>query len=228
MSSRSTRVATRVPARAEQRYRAVLGDVLQRCEPGRVNSDVRVLVADAERAAECDDWQAARAAYVDAGDCATGYGLWRSAMRCYRHALELELTDAAVVERAVAISTHLAYATSLDWLHYRATLADARFPRFSCRKAEVVVGERGCYVTCPLVGPVLSVAMPARGVIDAAPFPRFARVPPAMALIVLRRALFAGPRDEPYAPRLARVTFANHASVELDELGDWWPAMLSP
>jgi hypothetical protein len=202
--------------------------VLQRCEHDRVNSDVRVLVADAERAAESDDWHAAQAAYVDAGDCATGYGLWRSAIRCYRHALELELTDANVVERAVAISTHLAYATSQDWLAYRTTLRDARFPRFGCRKAEIVVGERGSYLTCPLVGPVLSLAMPASSVIVATPFPRFARVPLAMALIVLRRALFAGSRDEADAPRLARVTFANHASVELDELGDWWPAMSSP
>ena len=64
-----------------------------------MNADVRVLLADAERALRADKLAAARAAFLEAGQSAASYQLWRSALRCYRRALELDLADREAVGR---------------------------------------------------------------------------------------------------------------------------------
>ena len=64
-----------------------------------VNVDVRVLFTDGERAARAGEHDTARACFIEAGQCAADVQLWRSAIRCYRHALELDLLDRDAVDR---------------------------------------------------------------------------------------------------------------------------------
>lgn len=185
-----------------------------------MNADVRELIAEAERALREHDVGAARDAYLAAGDCAKQYGLWRSASRAYRRGLELDVCDRAAVERMTKLGSRVVAAT--DWLEYlRALDAHPRWPHFGCRGAQVVIGDAGTLVTCPDVGAVLELMMSADDLVEVHPDARLADMPRAMALVILRRAMWLNPREQATDPLALRVVFAGRAEVVLDELGDW-------
>src|SRR5262249_25240415 len=144
----------------------------------------------------------------------------RSAIRCYRCALELDLADRDIVRRISRIAGRNSNAA--DWASYGDFLEQRTdWPRFGCRMAQIVLGDLGGVVTCPGVGPVLEGLMARDNVLDAHPDSRFADMPTAMAMVILRRALWPTPRDDARAPHALHVTFAAGARVRLDELGDW-------
>jgi hypothetical protein len=53
-------------------------------------------------------------------------------------------------------------------------------------------------------------------------------MPLAMALIILRRALWLAPRELAADPMSVRVAFDGRPEVRLDELGDWEPIAGAP
>ena len=68
-----------------------------------MNADIRQLLSDGERALRSEQVSAAREAFLEAGVVAAKFGLWRSALRCYKSALEIDLTDREVVQRIAAM-----------------------------------------------------------------------------------------------------------------------------
>lgn len=185
---------------------------------GPMNRDVRMLVADAERALAERAPAAASSRFVEAGDTAAQYGLWRGAMRCYRSALEVDLVCEPAIARAIHAVPHTSPDAVGDWTEYQ--LAARQLASFTCRGAEVTIDDRGAFLTCPAVGPVFAIAMPERDLVEAAPAPGFADLPLAMAMIVLRRGLFIAPCDHSDAPRTVRIAYARR-QVSLSELGEW-------
>src|SRR5262249_13250398 len=118
-----------------------------------VTAMIRDLLGYADRAARDGDVGTARATFVDAAEKASAQGPWRTAVRCYRRVLELDLTDREVVDRIVLVSARLA--TGVDWIDYaRALEAHRTWPRFGALAAQVVLGDLGGVVTCARVGPV--------------------------------------------------------------------------
>lgn len=190
-----------------------------------MNADVRVLLADAERALRAEQLAAARAAFLEAGQSAASYQLWRSALRCYRRALELDLADREAVgriaqlpPRVIALADWHDYARALD------TRAGARaWPSFGCRAAQIVTGNVGAQVECPGTGVVMELIMTEDDLVETRPEARFEGMPLAMAMIVLRRALWFAPRELATDPGSIRVAFDGRPQVWLDELGDWEP-----
>ena len=206
-----------------------------------MNADVRLHLADAERALRADDPMAARTAFLEAGQCAAGYQLWRSALRCYRRALELDLTDREAVQHVVQMPARVLvlhdwhdYARALD-RHSGQPAGQATgqpagqhawhppWPAFGCRAAQVVTGHLGAHVECPGVGVVMELMMTEDDLIETRPEPRFAGMPLAMAMIILRRAMWFAPREMATDPASLRVAFDGRPQVRLDELGDWEP-----
>src|SRR5262249_4826323 len=155
---------------------------------GPMNRDVRMLVADAERALAERTPSVAMLRFVEAGDTAAQYNLWRGALRCYRSALEIDLTYEPPIARAIRIAHHAGGDALGDWTEYR--LAARALAGFGCRGAEVTIDDHGAFVTCPGAGPVLSLAMPERDLVEATALPPRGAMPLAMAMIVLRRGLF--------------------------------------
>ena len=190
-----------------------------------MNADVRVLLADAERALRTEDLAAARAAFLEAGQCAVGYQLWRSALRCYRRALELDLADREAVGRIVQLPPRVI--ALADWQDYARSLdlrsASRPWPSFGCRAAQIVTGNLGAQVECPGTGVVLELMMTEDDLVETRPEARFIGMPLAMAMIVLRRALWFAPRELATDPGSIRVAFDGRPQVRLDELGDWEP-----
>ncbi|MGE0398092.1 MAG: hypothetical protein AB7T06_15430 [Kofleriaceae bacterium] len=185
-----------------------------------MNVETRVLFADGERAVRDGEWSTARACFLEAADAALEVQLWRSALRCYRHALELDLCDRDVVERVLKIPARVI--SGRGWDAYRRALdIHPRWPSFECRSSRVVVGDLGAVVECSGFG-VLELMMTERDVVELRPDARLAGMPVAMALIVLRRALWPTPRDRD-EPMSVRVIFEARDRVRLDELGDWEP-----
>jgi hypothetical protein len=183
-------------------------------------TEIRELLGIADGAASAGDLTSARRTFVDAGVCASTYGMWRAAVRCYRRALELDLVDRELVGRIVHISGKLAG----DWIEYARVLdSDPGWPTFGCRSAQIILGDLGGVVTCPGVGPVLEMMMARDDHVDAHPDGRFAAMPLAMAMVILRRAMWPAVRDVA-EPRSLGVTFAANRRVRLDELGDWQAA----
>jgi hypothetical protein len=189
-----------------------------------MNVDVRVLFGDGERAARGGDWATARACFLDAAQCALDVQLWRSAVRCYRHALELDLLDREVVERVLQVPQRVI--SGRGWDEYRSALdAHAAWPHFNCRGARVVLGDLGAVIECPRAGPVLELIMSEQDLVETRPDGRFTGMPSALAMIVLRRALWPAPRERGSEPMTVRVTFDGRQRVRLDELGDWEPVI---
>jgi hypothetical protein len=186
-----------------------------------VNADVRLLLADGERALRADDLATARQAFLDAGQCASSYQLWRSALRCFRRALELDLVDREAVARITRMSPRVI--SSGDWAEYARALAGHAWPSFGCRSAQIVTGDLGAHVECGPIGVVLELMMTDDDLVETRPEARFAAMPLAMAMIILRRALWLAPRDFAAEPSSLRVAFAGRQQVRLDEVGDWEP-----
>ena len=192
-----------------------------------MNVDTRILFLDGERAARRGELAAARACFLEAAQAAADVQLWRSALRCYRHALELDLCDRGVVERVLQIP--LRVISGRGWDRYLAALdAHPAWPAFGCRAARIVSGDRGAVIECSGAGPVLELIMSERDLVETRPAARFAGMPVAMAMVMLRRALWPVPRERASEPMTVRVTFDGRERFRLDEHGDWEPIIGEP
>lgn len=175
---------------------------------------------DGERAARSGDRAVARGAYIEAALAAIEVQLWRTAMRCYRHALELDLMDHDVLEMIRDIPIRVI--SGRGWDEYRTQVAaHPAWPRFSCRAAQIVIGEHAV-ISCEGVGEVLELMMSASDLVEVRPEARLAGMPIAMALVILRRAMWPHPREHGDLMSL-RVAFEGRQHVRLDEHGDWDP-----
>jgi hypothetical protein len=187
-----------------------------------VTIDVRVLFGDGERAARAGEYATARACFLEAAQSAVDVQLWRAAIRCYRHVLELDLLDREAVDRILRMPVRVTSGRS--WDDYRAALdAHRDWLHVRCRSARVVIDDRGAVVECPGVGRVLRLTMREHDLVEIDVDPRWTGMPIAMAMVVLRRALWATPRERVTEPYRVRVTFGGREHVRLDEHGDWDP-----
>ena len=59
--------------------------------------------------------------------------------------------------------------------------------------------------------------------VETRPAARFMGMPLAMAMIIVRRAMWLSPRELASDPMSLRVAFEGRPQVRLDELGDWEP-----
>lgn len=192
-----------------------------------MNVDARVLFLDGERAARRGELAVARACFLEAGQAAAEVQLWRGALRCYRHALELDLLDRAVVERVLQIPVRVR--SGRGWERYGSALdASPAWASFGCRGARLVSGDQGAVIECPGAGPVLELIMSELDLVETRPDLRFAGMPVAMAMIILRRALWPAPRERAAEPMTVRVTFEGRERNRLNEYGDWEPIIGEP
>src|SRR5262249_27279108 len=130
------------------------------------------------------------------------------------------LIDRDVVGKIVRISGRVA--SGNDWVEYGRVLdSNPSWPAFGCQSAQIVVGDLGGVVTCSGVGAVLELMMVHDDMIDVHPDARFAAMPLAMAMVILRRAMWPVTREHATDPLSVRVTYAAGRRVQLDELGDW-------
>jgi hypothetical protein len=183
-----------------------------------MNPDARILFSDGERAARDGAW--ATACFVEAGDAAAEVQLWKSALRCYRHALEIDLFDRDLLARIVRFPRRAL--SGRGWADYRGWVERVDGPHFGCRSARVVSGDLGAVVECGTIGPVLELIMSERDLVELRPDARFQGMPSAMAMIILRRALWPTPRERGDLMSV-RVVFEVRERVRLDEHGDWEP-----
>ncbi|NVB84666.1 MAG: hypothetical protein HOV81_40205 [Kofleriaceae bacterium] len=181
-----------------------------------MNAAVSRLESDAERIAAAGDCEASIEAYLEAGRCAAHYQLWQSALRCYRGALELDLVHRPTLRKILALGSHLR--SSDDWLDYARAVDRNDWPQFGCRGAHVLTNDSGSLVACPDIGAVLELLVNDAGVLEAFPDGRFHAMPIAMALVILRRALWPSRREGEVAK--ARVEYRGRR-VWLRETGGW-------
>lgn len=187
-----------------------------------VNIEVQVPFSDGERAARVGDAATARGCFLEAGRAAVAFQLWRAAIRCYRHVLELDLRDREPLDRIHRMPSRVI--TGQGWEDYaRAIERHPEWPRFGCRTAHTVMSDQRTQVECPPVGAVLDVLMSAHDLVEVHPIAPFLVMPIAMAMIVLRRALWPAPREHATELMAVRVVYAGRPEVQLDELGDWGP-----
>nr|HEX4317788.1 hypothetical protein [Kofleriaceae bacterium] len=186
------------------------------------NSDVQLHLSDAERARRAGDPRAAYGGFVDAGRCAEQYGLWKTALRCYRNAVELDFIDPTAVEHLARIATRAGAGS--EWADYLAVVtapAAPSWPTIVCRDVQLLVGSAGAVASCTRAGTVLAVSMTDDDHVDITPDARFADIPVAMALLVVRRALWPSPRDNAATSFEVRVTYRARHRFKLLEHGDW-------
>jgi hypothetical protein len=184
-----------------------------------MNVEVREQLGTAERAFRAGDVGGAREAFITAGDLAAGFQLWKTATRCYRHALEIDVLDREVIARLVGLVGRGGHA--VEWSEYARAVDRHDWPHFGCRTAQLVIGDAGAFVECPGTGPVLDITMPDHDLVHAQPDGRFAGMPIAMALLILRRALWPLRLEQAVPPRSVGVGFAGRNPLVLDELGEW-------
>src|SRR5689334_4804212 len=104
-----------------------------------------MLFVAGERAARAGNPTAARAHFMDAARQATEVQLWRGAIRCYRHVLELDVLDREPIEAILRMPARVI--SGRGWDEYRIALDLHRhWQRFSCRTAHVVIGDLGAVV----------------------------------------------------------------------------------
>jgi hypothetical protein len=181
--------------------------------------DARALVTEAERAARAGDVGEARRLYLEAGDHHSGKGAAAMAARHYRHAVELDLFDLVAVQRLALRAARAP--TRVEWGAYAAALRHGAMPAFASTSIHLLVSNEGAEVTAAPVGRVLDVLLTGDDLVEAHPAPKFDTMPLAMALLVLRRALWPAPRTRPASPMSVRVAYRGRQPVKLDELGDW-------
>ena len=192
-----------------------------------MNVDTRLLFLDGERAARRGELDTARSCFLEAGQAAADVQLWRSAVRCYRYALELDLLDRAAIERVLQVPPRVT--SGRGWDRYLAALdAHPAWRPFGCRAARIVSGDLGAVIECPGAGPVLELIMSEPDLVETRPDARFSGMPVAMAMVILRRALWPAPRERAAEPMTVRVTFDGRERVRLDEHGEWDPILGEP
>ena len=174
----------------------------------------------AEAAAQRGELDEALRGFLDAGDRACQLRLWHSAARHYRSALELDVVRRESVARIAKIAPRVG--NQGGWAAYARVLDDSPdWPHFGCRTVHVLAHDRGTVIECVGAGPVLELAMESADAVLAQPDGRFAKMPLAMALVILRRALWPSPREDSIKPIRVQVTFGSCPAVWLDERGDW-------
>ncbi len=184
-----------------------------------MNADIRQLLSDGERALRSDQITAAREAFVEAGVVAAKFGLWRSALRCYKSALEIDLADREVVQRICAMPARVV--AFGEWSEYLRAIDRRPWPKLSCRGAQLVAGNQGTIVDLVGSGPALDMIMTASDLVEVRPETRYTGMPLAMALIILRRALWPVARAIAAEPAAIRVVYDGRRTTKLDELGNW-------
>jgi len=188
-----------------------------------VNVEVWQPFSDGERAAREGDAVAARGCFLEAGRAAVAFQLWRAAIRCYRHVLELDLLDREPLDRIARMPGRVT--SGQGWDDYTQAIGrHPEWPRFGCRTAHTIASDRRTLVTCPQVGPVLDMLMSASDLVEIHPLAPLLAMPQGMALVILRRALWPAPREHATELLAVRVVFAGRPPVRLDELGDWEPS----
>jgi hypothetical protein len=181
--------------------------------------DARSILADAERAARAGELDDARRLYLDAGDRAAIAGNWTLATRCFRYTVELDFFDIVAVQR-LATMTPRATARA-EWAAYMAALRGGTLAKFAATSVQLVVSNSGAEVVASPVGVVLEVLLSGDDLVEAHPAPAFDMMPLAMALLVVRRALWPVKRSRPATAMTVRVAYRGRQPVKLDELGDW-------
>jgi hypothetical protein len=127
-----------------------------------------------------------------------------------------------VIDRVLAVP--LRVISGRGWERYRAALdAHPGWRSFGCRGARIVSGDLGAVIECPGTGPVLELIMSERDLVETRPDARFSGMPVAMAMVILRRALWPAPRERASEPMTVRVTFDGRERLRLDEHGEWDP-----
>jgi hypothetical protein len=180
------------------------------------------LSREGEAAARTGDLETATAEFLDAGDRAVEKQMWRTAARYYRGALELDLLAREPVMRLVTIGSRLG--NELDWRSYARTLETMPdWPRFGCRVARTIAHDHVTVIACAGAGPVMELRMERIDLVEVHALAPYEQMPLAMALVILRRALWPMARDGTRArggPRMS-VRFGGSELVWLDERGDW-------
>lgn len=183
-----------------------------------MSSGVHELHREAERALRAGHGLDARAMFVAAGDRAVRDGRWRDALESYRLALELDMLDAGVVARCEA-AMRSAQRKLWMWSDYATAIAaHPEWPHFACRDAQLVIGDDAQVIACPGVGAVLDVRMTDDGALEVQPTQKFTDLPIAMAMVIVRRAVWPRPRH--IGPGAALVRYLGRL-VRLTELGEW-------
>ncbi|HTR54916.1 MAG TPA: hypothetical protein VMJ10_29720 [Kofleriaceae bacterium] len=181
---------------------------------------LRPLLRPAEAAARRNDIAGALRGFMSVGDAAVTLEKWRSAVRGYRAALELDLLRREPIAALLRLGPHLAH--EHEWREYRRALEGTPdWPHFGCRSARIITSDSGSIVECNVAGPVCELIMARHDLVEAHPVERYAKMPLAMGLLIMRRALWITPRFETPNPSWMRVAFGGRAPVWLNEQGDW-------